>query len=106
MGATAKIVARERNFVTAYEHKEILIMDERQKERFNKLQESIDRNYRLMLAIGVGVLAGCFLFAVVGASLKAAAWTAIAGMLCVEIETIYENKRRAKRLSESRIPTE
>lgn len=71
-------------------------MDKEQKQRFDKLEESIHKVYRLMLAIGVGVLAGCLVFAL-GASIKISAWTAIAGMLCVEIETIYEAKRRAKK---------
>ncbi len=74
-------------------------MDKEQKQRFDKLEESIHKVYRLMrlmLAIGVGVLAGCLVFAL-GASIKISAWTAIASMLFVEIETIYEAKRRAKK---------
>lgn len=63
--------------------------------RFNKLEESVHKNYRLVLSIGVGILAGCLVFAL-SASLKASAWTVLAGVLCVEIESIYEAKRRTK----------
>ena len=34
---------------------------EEQKRRFEKLEESIHKAYRLVLTIGVGVLAGCAL---------------------------------------------
>lgn len=70
--------------------------EELEQLRFKKLEESIHNNYRLVLAIGVGILAGCIVYAALGASPKECAWIVIAGMLCVEIETIYENKRRAK----------
>lgn len=63
--------------------------------RFDKLEESIHQNYRLVLAIGVGIIAGCLVFAF-GSSLKESAWAVLIAGLCVEIESIYEAKRRAK----------
>jgi len=63
--------------------------------RFFKLEESVNKNYRLVLALGVGIVAGCLVFAL-SASLKASAWVVLAGALCVEIESIYEAKRRTK----------
>jgi uncharacterized membrane protein YjjP (DUF1212 family) len=66
-----------------------------QERRFEKLEESIHKNYRLVIAIGVGIVTGCFVFAL-GASLKASAWAVLAGVLCVEIESIYEAKRRKR----------
>ncbi len=79
---------------------EIWIMNNKQEsedleQRFDKLEESVHQNYRLVLAIGVGIMAGCFAF-VLGLSLKESAWAVLIGGLCVEIESIYEARRQNK----------
>ncbi len=68
---------------------------EMQEGRFKELEKSVHQNFRLILAIGVGIVAGCLVFAL-SASLKTSAWAVLAGVLCVEIESIYEAKRRVK----------